>query len=119
MNRNYLESFYFPQVLHRDIKPANFLCFHPRDRDAGSIMLKLSDLGLSTKLQPGASHHSTKHIVGTMQYMAPENISSVDDFFMERLTRSTISNATFQCAQFYFRMQFYQPAIFFHCAQYQ
>ena len=54
------------QIIHRDIKPANLLV------DGTTAMLKVMDFGLARPLEdyPGFTLHGT--VVGTPQYMAPE-----------------------------------------------
>ena len=71
-------------VVHRDIKPANLYLTR---RDGGEVLVKVVDFGIA-KLLPGdlgASAHSqetrTGSILGTPQYMAPEQakgLKSID-----------------------------------------
>ena len=60
------------RVCHRDLKPENF-CFQSRAADAP---LKLLDFGCSKLLATPASTMTKK--VGTWDYMAPEQIPSID-----------------------------------------
>lgn len=64
-------------IVHRDIKPSNmFLCRGPR----GSVRVKLIDFGISKKndASPIARDERTKTgiILGTTEYMSPEQIQS-------------------------------------------
>jgi len=55
------------RICHRDIKPAN--CLLVNKGTMNSNLLKLSDLGLACRFEPG---QVLKHSVGTLTYMAPE-----------------------------------------------
>jgi serine/threonine protein kinase len=63
-------------VIHRDIKPANI--FLERDPDGqGDSTVKLIDFGvarLNEIASAGASLTSTHHLIGSMGYMAPEQL---------------------------------------------
>ena len=62
-------------VIHRDIKPANI--FLVRDPDGGDSSVKLIDFGvarLNEIASAGASLTSTHHLIGSMGYMAPEQL---------------------------------------------
>ena len=53
-------------LVHRDIKPSNIWLESPSGR------VKLMDFGLTVSLGDGAQHFEQGQIVGTCQYMAPE-----------------------------------------------
>jgi serine/threonine protein kinase/tetratricopeptide (TPR) repeat protein len=56
-------------LIHRDLKPANILICSPEDQRPG---IKLTDFGIAQALDEVAQAH--KLVVGTPQYMAPEQI---------------------------------------------
>ncbi|MFM7290933.1 MAG: serine/threonine-protein kinase [Planctomycetia bacterium] len=73
-------------IVHRDLKPANLLVMEPQpDTAAGQsgsadaaatnggdgITVKLADFGIA-KLFGGVGHTALGHVVGTAEYMAPE-----------------------------------------------
>lgn len=58
-------------VLHRDIKPDNFLVLGDREAPTG---LKLLDLGMATDGADAAEDHDRGQVLGTAEYMAPEQI---------------------------------------------
>ena len=70
-------------IVHRDLKPANLLVADPvsgltepeagtdSQRDAASVTVKLADFGIA-KLFGGVAHTALGHVVGTAEYMAPE-----------------------------------------------
>ena len=56
-------------VIHRDLKTDNvFLC----KSDDGSLRVKLLDWGIAKELEVDVRHTSEGHVVGTPQYLAPE-----------------------------------------------
>lgn len=57
-------------IIHRDIKPANILIDHG--------VCKLADFGASKRLDEGLLNQTEMGIFGTMLYMAPEVMQSVD-----------------------------------------
>ena len=57
-------------VVHRDLKPANLLVAAGADADLGA-RVKLADFGIA-KLFGGAAHTAHGNVVGTAEYMAPE-----------------------------------------------
>jgi serine/threonine-protein kinase len=63
------------QVIHRDIKPANI--FLERSPAGGDPVVKLIDFGvarLNEIASAGTSLTSTHHLIGSMGYMAPEQL---------------------------------------------
>jgi eukaryotic-like serine/threonine-protein kinase len=57
-------------VVHRDLKPANLLVADGAEGDLGA-RVKLADFGIA-KLFGGAAHTAHGNVVGTAEYMAPE-----------------------------------------------
>ncbi len=65
-------------VLHRDIKPSNFmLCLHDDDPDVMDIYL--TDFGLARIAEMGESTLSRDVMLGTPQYISPEQAKGVQD----------------------------------------
>jgi len=58
-------------VLHRDIKPSNVLLTHENDRSSGGGIY-LTDFGLARMAEAGESTLSRDMMVGTPQYISPE-----------------------------------------------
>ncbi len=58
-------------LLHRDIKPAN-LWLAPADKGAGSPQVIMLDLGLARSIESDTQMTSTGLVLGTVEYMAPE-----------------------------------------------
>ena len=65
-------------IVHRDLKPANLLVAEPSAGTqpgtataADKVTVKLADFGIA-KLFGGVSHTALGHVVGTAEYMAPE-----------------------------------------------
>ena len=62
-------------VIHRDIKPANIFLVHPPG--GGEPIVKLIDFGvarLNELASAGTSLTSTHHLIGSVGYMAPEQL---------------------------------------------
>ncbi|KAF3438843.1 hypothetical protein FNV43_RR17118 [Rhamnella rubrinervis] len=67
---NYLHSFTTPPHIHKDIKCSNILL-------DGDFRAKIANFGLARSAGAEESHFSlTKHIVGTIGYMAPEYVEN-------------------------------------------
>ena len=70
-------------IVHRDLKPANLLVADPvsgltepeagtdSQSNAAKVTVKLADFGIA-KLFGGVAHTAIGHVVGTAEYMAPE-----------------------------------------------
>lgn len=58
-------------VIHRDLKPGNVLISGPGDLRPG---LKLTDFGIAHAREETVSHSMSNHVIGTLHYMAPEQI---------------------------------------------
>jgi serine/threonine-protein kinase len=72
-----LDAVHRAKVVHRDLKPGNILVV--RDRD-GQERVKLVDFGLARSWQPQQENlTSIGALVGTVAYMAPEQLCASDD----------------------------------------
>src|SRR5690606_28769984 len=62
--------------IHRDIKPSNLMLSRPRSGQPA--LVKILDMGLARSLMESASEDLTSahQIVGTLNYMAPEQAGS-------------------------------------------
>lgn len=61
-------------ILHRDIKPGNILLGSPDDMRPS---IKLADFGLALTQNQGVSPETSLRVVGTPEYMAPEQIEGL------------------------------------------
>ncbi len=57
-------------LIHRDVKPSNVLLEQGRD----AMRAYLSDFGLAKKVDDSTEHTETGQLLGTVDYMAPEQI---------------------------------------------
>ena len=57
-------------IVHRDIKPANILFKH----DGARVLPKVADFGIAKLLNEADSHTATGSMMGTLEYMSPEQI---------------------------------------------
>jgi serine/threonine-protein kinase len=71
-----LEAAHASSIVHRDVKPANiFLCDGYPQRDFAKVL----DFGTAKALSDvGAALTSTGQMLGTVQYMAPEQVRGID-----------------------------------------
>lgn len=66
-------------IVHRDVKPENLFMAH---EIGGGTVVKLLDFGISraalghNPVQPGSGQHAIHRLLGTPNYMAPEQINS-------------------------------------------
>jgi serine/threonine protein kinase len=74
MGMQYLHE-YSPPIVHRDLKSLNLLLQKPVSSHRDTPMVQVADFGMSRMIEARQSNTMTK-CVGTMQWMAPECISS-------------------------------------------
>ena len=60
-------------IMHRDIKPSNILL-------SNTLHIKITDLGLSKTIKENNEHFKMSGNTGTLRYMAPEIIDSIDNY---------------------------------------
>jgi len=65
------------EVIHRDIKPANFFLEH---HPSGEVTVRLFDFGIAKcTIGPNTELTRTGSLLGTLDYMAPEQLVNVKD----------------------------------------
>ncbi|WP_350350493.1 serine/threonine-protein kinase [Microbacterium sp. A8/3-1] len=64
-------------IVHRDVKPSNVLLAPRRTRRGGQWAAKLADFGIACALDD-ARMTSSGHVLGTLTYMAPEQLRDAD-----------------------------------------
>ncbi|PVE94137.1 serine/threonine-protein kinase [Microbacterium sp. TPD7012] len=64
-------------IVHRDVKPSNVLLAPRRTRRGGQWAAKLADFGIACELDD-ARMTSSGHVLGTLTYMAPEQLRDAD-----------------------------------------
>jgi serine/threonine-protein kinase len=63
-------------IVHRDLKPSNLFCLR---RTSGQLYVKVLDFGISKVTTPGEAGHDvtrTQAVVGSPNYMSPEQLQS-------------------------------------------
>jgi urea ABC transporter urea binding protein len=66
-------------VVHRDLKPANILVEGPTDAPLDECIVKITDFGLAKQLEGDARLTKTGTVMGTLCYMAPEQIQGLPE----------------------------------------